>query len=58
LTSGNLDQQKSDLSKQIERTIPDSIHKTEREIQLAKAQKSKATKEVQIYKDKLGEVDI
>ena len=58
LTAGNLDQQKSDLSKQIERTIPDSIHKSEREIQLTKAQKAKATKEVQIFKEKLGEVDI
>ena len=45
-TAGNLDKEILDLTKQIQRTVPDQTHKTEREIQLIKAQKAKATKEV------------
>ena len=56
--SGNLDKLIDDLSKQIQRTVPDQIHKKKSEIQLLKAQKAQATKEVQVVKDKLGEVDI
>ncbi len=56
--SGNLDKLIDDLTKQIQRTVPDQIHKKKSEIQLLKAQKAKATKEVQALKDQLGEVDI
>lgn len=47
-----------DIMKQIQFGIPESVRKTETEINLLKAQKSKMTKLMQEEKDKINEVNI
>ena len=51
-------QQKTDLLKQIERTIPEQIRKTERETEAIKAKKPRLNKQLKLVKERINEVNV